>query len=83
MKVCSSFTLVVTIGCVLVLLPADLAILVLVVVLPVFVHVLLNVAPLPMLDPVVQLRMAHEAVLVRVNALHDLPAGGRKHNNHQ
>lgn len=78
MCVCSYFTLVEAVGGVLILLPADLAILVHVVVLPVFVHILLNVAPLSMLDPVVQLRMAHEAVLVCVDALHDLPAGGRR-----
>lgn len=68
-------TQVVAIGGVFVLLPAYLAVVVHVVVVPVFVDVLLDVPPLPVLDPVVQLCVVDVAVLVGVDALHDLPAG--------
>lgn len=62
-----------SIGGVPVLQPGDLAIFVLVVIFPVLVHVLLDVPPLPMFDPVVQLGMAHEAILIRVDAFYDFP----------
>lgn len=60
---------------VFVLLPGYFVVLVLVVVFPVFVHILLDVPPLPVFDPVVQLCMSYVAVLVCVNAVHDLPVG--------
>ena len=65
--------MVVAVGGVLVLLPADLVVLVHVVLPPVFVHVLLDVPPLAMFDPVVQLTVVDEAVLVDVDATDDLP----------
>lgn len=68
-------TQVVAVGSVFVLLPAYLAVLVLVVVIPVFVHILLDVPPLPVFDPIVQLYMADVAILVSVNAVHNLPVG--------
>ena len=67
-------TLVEAVGGVLVLLPADLVIPVHVILPPVFVHVLLDVPPLAVLDPVVQLAVVHVAVLVDVDAADDLPA---------
>lgn len=75
MHLSNTITQIVTIGGVLVLLPAYLAILVLVIVLPVFVHILLDVPPLPVSDPIVQLCMADIAILVSVNAVHNLPVG--------
>lgn len=71
----NTITQVVAIGGVFVLLPAYLAILVLVIVLPVFVYVLLDVPPLPVFDPIVQLCMADIAILVSVNAVYNLPVG--------
>lgn len=68
-------TLIVSIGGVFVLLPPYLAILVLIVVLPVFVHILFNVPPLPVFDPIMQLCVAHIAILVSVNAVYNLPVG--------
>lgn len=68
-------TLIVSIGRVFVLLPPNLAVLVLIVVLPVFVHIVFNVPPLPVLDPIVQLCVAHIAILVSVNAVYNLPVG--------
>ena len=71
----SAVTQIVAIGGVFVLLPAYLAIVVCVVVVPVFVHVLLNVPPLPVLDPIVQLCVVDKTVLVGVDAFHNLPVG--------
>lgn len=68
-------TQIVAVGGVFVLLPAYLAIVVHVVVVPVFVHVLLDVPPLPVLDPIVQLCVVDEAILVGVDAFHNLPVG--------
>lgn len=79
LSVTQSVTQVVAIGGVLVLLPADLAIPILVVVLPVFVDVLLDVPPLPVFDPVAQLGMADEAVLISVNTVNNLPVGSTGH----
>lgn len=66
-------TQIVAVGSVFVLLPPYLAILVLIVVLPVFVHILFNVPSLPVFDPVMQLCVAHIAILVSVNAVYNLP----------
>lgn len=71
----NTITQIVAIGGVFVLLPGYLAILVLVIVFPVFVYVLLDVPPLPVFDPIVQLCMADIAILVSVNAVHNLPMG--------
>lgn len=73
-----SLTQVGSIGSVLVLDPGDLAILVLVILFPVLVYVLLDVPPLPVFDPVVQLGVADQTVLIRVDALYDFPERGRK-----
>lgn len=70
-------TQVSSVGGVLVLDPGDLPVLVLVVLFPVLVHVLLDVPPLPVFDPVVQLGVANEAVLIRVDAFYDFPERGR------
>lgn len=70
-------TQVSSVGGVLVLDPGDLPVLVLVVLFPVLVHVLLDVPPLPVFDPVVQLGVANEAVLIRVDAFYDFPESGR------
>lgn len=62
-----------SVGGVLVLHPGDLPIFVLVVIFPVLVHILLDVPPLPVFDPVVQLGMAYEAILISVDAFYDFP----------
>lgn len=66
-------TQIVAIGDVFILLPAYFVVLVIVIVLPVFVHIFLNVPPLPVFDPIMQLCMADVAILVCVNAVHNLP----------
>lgn len=71
-----------SVGGVLVLLPAYLPVFVLVVFAPVFVHVLLDVPPLSVFDPVVQLSVVDETVLVGVDAIHDLPARRRRQCYH-
>lgn len=48
---------------------------VLVIVLPVFVHIVLNVPPLTVFDPVMQLCVGDVSVLVSVNAVDYLPVG--------
>lgn len=68
-------TQIVAVGGVFVLLPGYFAVLVLVVVIPVFVHILLDVPPLPVFNPIVQLCMADIAILVSVDAVHNLPVG--------
>lgn len=73
-----SLTQVGSVGSVLVLDPGDLAILVLVILFPVLVYILLDVPPLPVFDPVVQLGVADQTVLIRVDALYDFPERGRK-----
>lgn len=75
LQVSHRITKIVAVGGVFVLLPAYLAISVLVIVVPVFVDILLDVPPLPVFDPIVQLCMADVAVLVSVNAVHDLSVG--------
>lgn len=66
-------TQIVAVSRVFVLLPAYFAILILVIVLPVFVYIVLDVPPLSVFDPIVQLCMANIAIFVSVNALHNLP----------
>ena len=75
MHVSNNITQIVAIGGVFVLLPAYLAILVRVIVLPVLVNILFNVPPLPVFDPIMKFCMADVTVLVSVNALHNLPVG--------
>lgn len=68
-------TQIVAVGGVFVLLPGYLAVLVLVIIIPMFVYILLNVPPLPVFDPMVQLCMSDVAILVSVNAVHNLSVG--------
>lgn len=76
-RVCMILTQVSSIGGALVLHPGDLAILVLVIIFPVLVHILFDVPPLPVFDPVVQLSMVNEAILICVNAVYDFPKRGK------
>lgn len=75
--VCVILTQVSSIGGVLVLHPGDLAVLVLVILFPVLVHVLLDVPPLSVFDPVVQLGVVNEAILICVDAFYDFPERGK------
>ena len=68
---CSMVTQGVPIGGILVLVPADQAVVVDVKVAPLTLHTLINVFPLSIFDPNLQLVLRHKAVFVAVNPVHD------------
>lgn len=70
----ASLTHVKSISGVLVLSPCNLPILVLIVVFPVLVHVFLDVSPLPVFNPVVELHMADETIFICIDTIHNLSA---------
>lgn len=76
----SAHTFIEAISGVLELSPGNVAITILVIVLPVLVHVLVNVAVLSVLDPFLQLRLSHKTVPIPVDSIYDFSAEGRFKN---